>query len=315
MRRFPFLVVTSFVFLLSTISVVAAQPSLEKLEKKLKEAPLLKDDKPGYLGLSADRALEAPGVEIVSIKKGSPAQAGGLKVGDRLIAIAGKVIANLDDMSAAMIGFKAGDKIELDVDRAGRREKFSVTLGTRPKVFPPIEPLTLEIIPAGRPMLGVTVLPVTDEARLRYRLTVRRGAVIDSLQPGSPADRYGLPIGGVIVAFDGRRIDSPDDLIESVANSRFGQAVELTYYDRDRLYRKTVRLAPVEKRLLRPPVLEPGALRRLEGSLERLPLKPDSRREIETLRKQILSLQKQLEESQRRLAELEKPRPEEKKKE
>jgi len=122
---------------------------------------------------------------------------------------------------------------------------------------PPAEPAPAEATAAapadglpsptgsGGATLGITVVPLTEEARTVYRVSAaRRGAVIASIRPGSPADRSGLPIGGVIVSVDGRRIDSADDLVASIRAARPGQEVELTYYEGDRLSRKTVRLAP-----------------------------------------------------------------------
>lgn len=96
----------------------------------------------------------------------------------------------------------------------------------------------------SRASLGITVLPLTEEARSTYGVPVRRGALITAVRPDSPADRAGMPIGGVVVAIDGRRVDTADDLVNAIRDARAGQDVELTYYQGDRLARKTVRLAP-----------------------------------------------------------------------
>ncbi len=97
----------------------------------------------------------------------------------------------------------------------------------------------------SRASLGIKVGPVTEEVVRDQRLVVRRGAVITALEQGSAADRAGLPLGAVIVALDGRRIDSPEDLVQSVQAARPGQDVELTYYDHNKLARKKVHLAAV----------------------------------------------------------------------
>jgi hypothetical protein len=91
--------------------------------------------------------------------------------------------------------------------------------------------------------LGIRVGPVTDEIVRDQRLVVRRGAVIMAIEKGSAADRAGLPLGGVIVAVNGRRIDTPDDMIQAIHAVRPGQDVEVTYYDHDKLARKKVHLA------------------------------------------------------------------------
>jgi len=95
---------------------------------------------------------------------------------------------------------------------------------------------------SGGASLGIMVDEMNDESRTAYGLTVRRGALITSVKPDSPADRAGLPVGGLVVAFDGRRIDSADDLVAAIRGARAGQEVELGYYQGDKFNRKSVRL-------------------------------------------------------------------------
>lgn len=94
----------------------------------------------------------------------------------------------------------------------------------------------------GRPTLGVTVDPLTDDIVRQRRLPVRSGAMITAIVQGSPAAQAGLPLGGVIVALDGRRIDSPANLVSAINAAPTDREVELSYYDGDRLYRKRVHL-------------------------------------------------------------------------
>ena len=110
--------------------------------------------------------------------------------------------------------------------------------------LPGTSPAVPEAGASGRPSLGISVYPLTEEVRASFAIspTVRRGAVIQSVRPGSPADTAGLPLGGVVVAANGQRIDTADDLVNFVRASRPGQEVELTYYIGDRLTRKNVRL-------------------------------------------------------------------------
>jgi len=93
-----------------------------------------------------------------------------------------------------------------------------------------------------RPTLGVTVDPLTDGIVRQRRLPVRSGAVITAIVQGSPADQAGLPLGAVIVALDGRRVDSPADLVAAIRTAPTDREVELSYYEGDRLYRKRVHL-------------------------------------------------------------------------
>jgi PDZ domain len=110
----------------------------------------------------------------------------------------------------------------------------------------------------SRPTLGVTVDPVTAALVRQHRLPVRSGALITAIVQDSPADQAGLPVGAVIVALDGLRIDSPADLVAAVQTARIDRPVELSYYDGERLYRKRVHLlgAGAQPALPTPPIVE-----------------------------------------------------------
>ncbi len=112
---------------------------------------------------------------------------------------------------------------------------------------------------AGGPSLGITVDALNEQARQAHGLTVRRGALITNVRPGTPADRAGLPVGGVVVALDGRRVDSSDDLVTMIHAAQPGQEIELTYFEGPRIQRKTVTLAPASA------TAAPGSLPRLPG--------------------------------------------------
>jgi S1-C subfamily serine protease len=110
----------------------------------------------------------------------------------------------------------------------------------------------------GRASLGLTVVPLTEDARAIYGLgSVRRGALITAVRPGSAAEAAGLPVGGVIVRFDSRQIDSADDLVDAVRDSRAGEEVELTLWQGDSVRRLPVRLAPAGVASI--PTLPPSA--------------------------------------------------------
>jgi membrane-associated protease RseP (regulator of RpoE activity) len=125
---------------------------------------------------------------------------------------------------------------------------------------------------SGKASLGIQVVPLNDETRAQYdiRSTARQGAVIVSVRPGSPADSVGLPIGGVVVAIDGKLVKSSDELVDFISAARPGQEVELRYYQGDSVVTKSVKLAPAAARgvVTAPP--RPGmALRNPERPLLR----------------------------------------------
>lgn len=222
----------------------------------LAETPAGVDELPapapqGYLGLTGDDTDEdGKGVRVVQVKIGSPAAKAGILVGDLVTGIGEEPVGTIDEMQALLTGLPVGAKVDFQITRGMKKQTSTVTLGNRPAdettdmevgpEQPALRPFSTE---ASRASLGITVIPLTQDLQTRYGVSVRRGAFISQVRPGSPADTAGLPIGGVIVAIDGRRIDTSDELVSIIAASRPGQEVELTYYQGATLARKSVRLA------------------------------------------------------------------------
>ncbi len=117
---------------------------------------------------------------------------------------------------------------------------------------------------SGPPTLGATVDPLNDQIVRQRRLPVRSGAMVTAIVQGSPADRAGLPLGAVIVALDGRRIDTPAHLVAAIRTSPTDRPAEISYYDGDRLYRKKVYL--VGDAVASAPATQPAPVRRVPNS-------------------------------------------------
>lgn len=244
----------------------------------------------GYLGLTLDEpARGSQGAPVVGVREGSPAADAGFRPGDVVLSVDGAAINNLDDFQAAMTGLHAGDRVRIKYVRQGATQNVSVKLAERqsaPSVAgdPPAgvpfksRSATAGTVTGQRASLGVTVMPLSDEARRRYGLEVARGALVTGVRPGGPAERAGIGLGTAIVAIDGKRVDAAEELIEQIAVSRPGQEVEITYYVRDRLQRKNVVLGVGDGGPVRTPEGVIGQLgdgdrpllRKLEGVLDGL---------------------------------------------
>ena len=78
-----------------------------------------------------------------------------------------------------------------------------------------------------RPKLGVAIDDVDPADREVYRLDRAAGAEIKRVEAGSAAERAGLRIGDVIVAVDGRPVDSSGELMELLAMKEPGDRARL----------------------------------------------------------------------------------------
>ena len=78
-----------------------------------------------------------------------------------------------------------------------------------------------------RGRLGVRIQPMTKELAQSFRLKEPNGALIATVEPGSPADKAGLKAGDVVLAFNGQPVDEPNKLPRLVAATKPGASATL----------------------------------------------------------------------------------------
>ncbi len=98
----------------------------------------------GYLGVrsqaveiadAAQVALkreQAIGLLVMSVEAGSPAESGGLMVGDIIVGLNGQAVADHDALFAGLAGDLVGKTIPLEVLRGGQPQALKVVIGARP---------------------------------------------------------------------------------------------------------------------------------------------------------------------------------------
>ncbi|HZQ87686.1 MAG TPA: trypsin-like peptidase domain-containing protein [Acidimicrobiales bacterium] len=84
-----------------------------------------------YLGVSLQDADQG-GAQVTDVAGGTPAAKAGLSNGDVITAIDGQSLQGASDLVAAIRSHKAGDKVQLTVQRNGATRTLSVTLASRP---------------------------------------------------------------------------------------------------------------------------------------------------------------------------------------
>ena len=72
------------------------------------------------------------GVVVVKVTAGSGAAAAGLKADDVIVQVAGKKVTTPEGVAAEIRRHQPGDKLNVTIERGGKRQTISVTLGVRP---------------------------------------------------------------------------------------------------------------------------------------------------------------------------------------
>jgi serine protease Do len=136
------------------------------------------------------------GALIGDVKSGSPADKGGLKQGDIILALNGMDVSDARGLSLKISQMSPGAKADLKILRDGKEVTESVTLGELPAgegAAPQGQ------APTGAGSLGMTVEPLTPDITQQLGLPAgTRGVVVTRVQPGSPADQAGLRRGDVV---------------------------------------------------------------------------------------------------------------------
>src|SRR5207247_8016608 len=79
-----------------------------------------------------------------------------------------------------------------------------------------------------RGMIGVMIQSVNSDLAASLNLPAARGAIVTSVQPGSPAERAGIKRGDVIVAFNDQPVLDSNGLRNVVASSAPGSDATVT---------------------------------------------------------------------------------------
>lgn len=95
----------------------------------------------GYLGVNTQPARlpraakenlgQDTGLLIVGVEGGSPADAGGLVLGDTIVGFDGKVVRQHDDLLALLGGERVGRETPLRILRGGKLQTLDITVGER----------------------------------------------------------------------------------------------------------------------------------------------------------------------------------------
>jgi aminopeptidase YwaD len=74
---------------------------------------------------------DRPGVQVGDVRPGSPADNSGVRTGDLIVRFAGVDVKTLEDLTLALRGRRAGDRVDVHIVRDGRERRVEATLAER----------------------------------------------------------------------------------------------------------------------------------------------------------------------------------------
>ncbi|WP_425988795.1 Do family serine endopeptidase [Brevundimonas sp. TWP2-3-2] len=196
----------------------------------------------GYLGVQIQDLLDEyreplglpedqDGAYIADVTPGAPAEQGGLRAGDVVVALNGRPIASSSDLTRQVGQAAPGDNLRLEILREGGRQTINIPSGTRPADInaalqnqdedgdqsQPGRPQA----PTGEVVEGMTVAPISEALRSRFSIDENvRGLVVTSVAESSRAGRAQVPAGAVILQANGRPVATVAELRAVVTSAR-----------------------------------------------------------------------------------------------
>ena len=196
----------------------------------------------GYLGVSLNDVTpdnahffnlkDASGAIVSQVSPSSPASAAGVENGDVIAQINGQPLLNSSALQLAIAEVTPGTKVQLGILRNGQPKTLSLTVGeyhAKGEVAGNDADPSQPGAKGGK--LGVAMSDVTPDVRQQLNLPDDvKGAAIQSVRQGSPAEDAGLQPGDIIVQVNRRPVDSASAAVSSVKAVPAGQDVLLTVW-------------------------------------------------------------------------------------
>ena len=170
---------------------------------------------PGNIDNNMAEALDLSspeGVLVESVEPDSPAQEGGLKVGDVIIEFNDKKVTNAQQFRFLVADAGPGAKISLKVIRDGRTKTLDFKLGDRSEF--------LEIASSSKKeksetkWLGLSVSTFNRQLAEKLGIDFEPSVIIENIEPGSPADDAGLSVRDLIIEIDRKPVKTKGDFLK-----------------------------------------------------------------------------------------------------
>lgn len=166
---------------------------------------------------------EGEGVLVNEVFDHDPAAVAGIKPGDIIMKVDGKIVDTPNALSRIVANLEPGARAPVEVIRDGKRYNFSVLLTERRET-----PL-LASLPTSRSefKLGIDVQDMTAELAEKFKLKDLKGVLISKVDLGSLAQAEGLREGDLIKEVNREDVTSVSDFTAAVARVKRGETILL----------------------------------------------------------------------------------------
>jgi serine protease Do len=200
-----------------------------------------------FLGVMTEGVPE--GTKILTVSENSPAAKAGLKKDDIITRLNGEIVTDHEHLTAFIRDLKPDDKVTITYKRNGKENKTTAVLGKRMMVksyrgqfhpdipgvpeapippVPPLPPMEFNFDDLGdhfgrafnmdrKPRIGIKAQDTEDG----------KGVKVLGVDDGSAAEKSGLKENDIIISFDGKTVNSAEELADASRGSKDKPSVKV----------------------------------------------------------------------------------------
>jgi len=164
------------------------------------------------------------GAYIGEVVKGGPAEKGGLRKGDIVIAYQGKEIADASSLRNEAANTPIGSDAHITILRGGKKQELVIHVGSQQEA-------TRVLAATLKERLGAEFRAVTPQEVSKYGLDSNQGVAITRVDAKGPLGEVGFEPGDLILQIEGETITGLENFIELVSSLKPGVRVTLVAVD------------------------------------------------------------------------------------
>jgi len=204
------------------------------------------------------------GAKVESVKAGTASDKAGIKKDDIVVKIGTSAIHSEVELRDAMFAYAPNTTVPVEVIRGGQHKTFQVKLDAYvppatqqqqmmqempqrgfgiPKGFGEENPFkdfpgfpkgddsrTVPPVREGQARLGIQVSDATERDRAQFNIPSNvKGAVVQSVEPGSVGEKLNLKPGDVILAIGGKSVTDSKSLVDAMQGTKWGDTKSVKY--------------------------------------------------------------------------------------
>jgi len=173
--------------------------------------------------------LPKPGGAIISrVEPGSPAERAGLHPGDIVVSYNGQEVPDADHLTSMVADTPPGTKVPIMYYRNGKQESSTVTVGTLELEKKSRESSGQQGADHG---FGLSLTDLTPDLASQLHLPGgTRGAVVQSVDPFTPASTAGMRRGDVVAEVNRHSITSAADASRELRSINSGEPADVLFW-------------------------------------------------------------------------------------